>query len=99
MSQLHRDPVVREASLALHDVVLGLPPDDEPLRELEQDRPELAGRMQRHERVSEPLPHVIDQLRGHPLAIDVPLLEQVFGQRLSDVLVQRVHLRGVIRQQ
>ena len=53
--------------------------DDEPLRELEQHRAELARRVQRHQRVAEPLPHLVDGLVGELVAIHVPLLEHSGG--------------------
>ena len=46
LPELHGDQIVWKALLALEDVVLGLASDHEPLRELEQDGPQLAAGVQ-----------------------------------------------------
>ena len=96
VAELDGDSVVGEALLALQDVVLRLPADHEPLGELEKDRAELARGVQRHQGFGEPAPHLVDQLCRELVPIDVPLGPQFLRERLSNVLVQRLRLGGVL---
>src|SRR5919198_460782 len=99
VAELHGDPEVFKAFLALQDVRLRLAPDHEPLRKLEEHRTQFAGRVQGHERIAETPPHLDHQLVRHLLPVQVALLEQLVGEGLLHVLVQRIQLGGVVRQQ
>ena len=99
MAELHRDAEVGEVLGALHQVLLVLARDHEPLGELEQDGPELAGGVKRHQRVVESLPHLVHQLRRQLLAVQVPLLGDLLGKLVPDVLVQAARPGGVVGQE
>jgi hypothetical protein len=89
--ELDGDAEVGQPLLALLDVGLGLARDHEPLRELKEHGAELARRVQRHQRVAEPLPHFVDDFVGELIPVDVALV----GRRLLlQVLVERPRFVG-----
>ena len=81
-------------ALALEDVGLVGPADREPLRELEEQRPELAGGGERQQRGQEAVPDVVDHRRLEVLEVDVGL-----GRLGPQLLVDGRHLGRVLGEQ
>src|SRR5260370_39424462 len=86
------------ALLALLDVRQRAGRRQEPRRELEKDRAQLAGDPQGFERRAKPFPGLIEQLVGHLLEVDV-LFTQILGQLVPDFLGQRHRLGRMVGEQ
>ncbi len=99
VAELDGQAEVLESFGGLDDVLLVLAPDHEPLGELEQDGPQLAGGVQWHQGVVEPLPHLFGELLGKLLAVHAGLVADLLRQRLLHLGVQRVPFRRVVREQ
>ena len=80
VAELHADPPGRGLLGAGHDVVLAAAADGEPERELQQDRAQLPGLVQRLQRGQEPLPRLVGDRGVEVLQVD-PLLAGLLRRR------------------
>ncbi len=91
VTELNRHPVLAQPLLGRQDRLAVVPPRPEPRRVLEENRPQLAGAIERQERLVEAAPHLVSHLRRQVLHVDVALLSQLSRQRFLQVPGERLH--------
>ena len=96
MAKLDRNRESREA-LPCRDECFGVRAGwDEPAGKLKQDDPELAGRVQRGQRLAEQAPHFVEDLIGQILRVDACLVRLLAGQRFTQSLGKTPRLGWVV---
>ena len=99
VAQLDRDAERGEAVANAAELRLVRRRDREPHRELEQHDAELAGVVERGERIAKPPGQLAHDLDADVPGIDVRLLDDVAGQPLAHLARQPAHARVVLRQE